>query len=374
MAQSKGIYNVQVVKRLFGLDHLRALAIILVFVFHYGRLFQHPDWTYTISQFGWTGVDLFFVLSGYLISSQLFSSIAEQQAISFRSFFIKRIFRIIPAYLFVVAIYFLFPFCREREGLAPLWKYLTFTQNLGLNLHTHGTFSHAWSICIEEQFYLFLPIILATLVYFKVLKKSNILIVLLFGMGLLIRAYLWHKAVLPFKEQNDSWTYWYQWIYYPTFCRLDSLLSGVLIAVIFQFYPTHKMKLLEYGNPLLLLGIVVLTAAYFIFIDQETILASVVGFPMVSLGYGLMVLGAMCSTSILYTFNSRITATIASLSYSIYLIHKITIHLTQEYFTSLSIEKDSNMMFLICIITTLISAFIMNKIIEKPFLLLRDRI
>ena len=374
MAQSKGIYNVQVVKRLLGLDHLRALAIILVFVFHYGRLFQHPEWTNTISQFGWTGVDLFFVLSGYLISSQLFSSIAEQQAISFRSFFIKRFFRIIPAYLFVVAIYFLFPFCREKEGLAPLWKYLTFTQNLGLDLRTQGTFSHAWSLCIEEQFYLFLPLTLATLVYFKVFKKSYFLIVLLFILGILIRAYLWHKAVLPFNVQNDSWTYWYKWIYYPTFCRLDSLIAGVSIAAIFQFYPRLKMKLLQYGNPLILLSIAVLTVAYLICIDQETILASIVGFPIVSIGYGLLVLAALCSTSILYTFNSRITATIASLSYSIYLIHKITIHLTQEYFTSLSIEKDSNMMFLICIITTLISAFIMNKIIEKPFLLLRDQL
>ena len=374
MAQSKGIYNVQVVKRLFGLDHLRALAIILVFVFHYGRLFQHPDWTYTISQFGWTGVDLFFVLSGYLISSQLFSSIAEQQAISFRSFFIKRFFRIIPAYLFVVAIYFLFPYCREREGLAPLWKYLTFTQNLGLDLRTQGTFSHAWLLCIEEQFYLFFPLTLATLVYFKVFKKSYILIVLLFAFGFFIRAYLWHKAVLPFNVQNDSWTYWYKWIYYPTFCRLDSLIAGVSIAAIFQFYPRLKMKLLQYGNPLILLSIAVLTVAYLICIDQETILASIVGFPIVSIGYVLLVLAALCSTSILYKFKSRITATIASLSYSIYLIHKITIHLTQEYFTSLSIEKDSNMMFLICTITTLLSAFIVNKIIEKPFLLLRDRI
>lgn len=55
--------------KLWGLDHLRALAIILVFFFHYGRLFPHPEWTTTLGKFGWTGVDLFFVLSGYLISS-----------------------------------------------------------------------------------------------------------------------------------------------------------------------------------------------------------------------------------------------------------------------------------------------------------------
>lgn len=52
--------------KLHGLDHLRALAITLVIVYHYGHLFPHPEWTNTVSEFGWTGVDLFFVLSGYL--------------------------------------------------------------------------------------------------------------------------------------------------------------------------------------------------------------------------------------------------------------------------------------------------------------------
>ncbi|HET9135669.1 MAG TPA: acyltransferase, partial [Candidatus Kapabacteria bacterium] len=118
--------------RLNGLDHLRALAITLVFLFHYGGLFPHPDWVAEISRFGWTGVDLFFVLSGYLISSQLFSSIASNGSFSYRAFFIKRFFRIIPAYLVVVGLYFLVPILREREGLTDLWRYLTFTQNFGL--------------------------------------------------------------------------------------------------------------------------------------------------------------------------------------------------------------------------------------------------
>jgi peptidoglycan/LPS O-acetylase OafA/YrhL len=55
----------------------------------------------------------------------------------------------------VVALYFCFPYVREREALAPLWKYLTFTQNLELDISSQGTFSHAWSLCIEEQFYSF---------------------------------------------------------------------------------------------------------------------------------------------------------------------------------------------------------------------------
>jgi peptidoglycan/LPS O-acetylase OafA/YrhL len=65
--------------RLNGLDHLRAFAIAYVFVAHYSTLFPHPKWLEGIGSFGWTGVDLFFVLSGYLIGGQLLRSIAAQQ-------------------------------------------------------------------------------------------------------------------------------------------------------------------------------------------------------------------------------------------------------------------------------------------------------
>ena len=94
--------------KLHGLDHLRAFAIMYVFLFHYGRFFPHPEWTNTISKFGWSGVDLFFVLSGYLIAAQLFKNIAQQKTIEIKDLFIKRFFRIIPIYLVTVAVYFYF--------------------------------------------------------------------------------------------------------------------------------------------------------------------------------------------------------------------------------------------------------------------------
>lgn len=102
-----------------GLDHLRAFAILFVFLYHY-QFFGHPDWEKNISQFGWTGVDLFFVLSGYLIAGQLFASIKRNAPIHLHEFFIKRFFRIIPAYLVMLALYSLFPLLRERDPLSPL--------------------------------------------------------------------------------------------------------------------------------------------------------------------------------------------------------------------------------------------------------------
>ena len=77
--------------KLAGLDHLRALAIIMVMLFHF-RLFGHPDWVLSIGSFGWTGVDLFFVLSGYLIASQLFSRIANGKNISVSGLSISNVF------------------------------------------------------------------------------------------------------------------------------------------------------------------------------------------------------------------------------------------------------------------------------------------
>ena len=65
-------------KRLSGLDHLRALAIILVFIWHY-RQWDKPDWTNSLGSFGWTGVDLFFVLSGYLIGGQLLKKVPKER-------------------------------------------------------------------------------------------------------------------------------------------------------------------------------------------------------------------------------------------------------------------------------------------------------
>ena len=372
MHQTIGTENQKV--KLYGLDHLRAFAIGFVFLFHYGRMFPHPEWTNAVSKFGWTGVDLFFVLSGFLISSQLFATIASHETISFKTFFIKRFFRIIPVYLFTLSLYFLFPIVREREALAPLWKYLTFTQNIELDLRTQGTFSHAWSLCIEEQFYLLLPIVLMILAHFKLIKKGFFLLIVLFVSCFLVRLYSWNALVLLYKQMDDYWAYWYKWIYYPTYCRLDGLLVGVAVAAIVQFAQKIHCWVNRFVYWVLGLGIAILVIAYYVCVDQESFIASIWGFPLVSLGYGLLVWVAVCPASLLYKLNSKLSAGVASLSYSIYLIHKIVIHLTQDIFSTYQIEKDGNPMFIICIGTTLVAAFLMRLLIEKPFMKWRDYI
>jgi peptidoglycan/LPS O-acetylase OafA/YrhL len=357
--------------KLAGLNHLRALAILLVFIFHY-RLFEHPEWVVSIGSFGWTGVDLFFVLSGYLISSQLFKQITQGKNIRIKEFYFKRFFRIIPAFTVVVALYFLVPVFKEWEALPPLWRFLTFTQNIGLNRITTGTFSHAWSLCIEEQFYLVLPIIIAIAIYFKAGKKALYLIPVLFVAGFIIRIVTWHQIIEPTIGTNNFQNTWMKWMYYPTQTRLDSLLAGITLASVLEFLPNLKNRITKHGNLFLWIGLIVITAAYFLCSNFVSYQTGVFGFPLIAIAYGIIVMSAVSNNSVLYNFKSRITTTIATLSYALYLTHKAIIHLTQDCFSKIGVEADSNLMLLLCVIFCFLAAWILHQLIEKPFLKWRD--
>jgi peptidoglycan/LPS O-acetylase OafA/YrhL len=359
--------------KLLGLDHLRAFAITYVFLFH-ARIFGHPQWAETVGAFGWTGVDLFFVLSGFLIAGQLFSKIAKSKPILLREFFLKRVFRIIPAFLTVVMLYYFFPVLREGDKIAPLWRYLTFTLNIWLDRDVCNTFTHSWSLCVEEQFYLILPAIIVLCTYFKMGKKAAYIIIALFLAGFIIRIWSYDTLALPFLNTPRGNNIWAMYIYYPTYTRLDGLLVGVSIAGIFTFYPHIKTRLDEYGNALLLAGIALLIGCSFLSADQSTFSATVFGYPLIALGYGAVVAGAVCPSCILYKFKSKLTANLATLSYSIYLIHKLMITIAQKVFVQFGVDKNSNLMFVIGIISSITGALLLRYLVEKPFLRIRDRI
>jgi peptidoglycan/LPS O-acetylase OafA/YrhL len=241
-----------------GLDPPACVRDHFCFLYHYGRLFPHPDWVNMISEFGWSGVDLFFVLSGYLIASQLFKNIGQQKNIPVQEFFVKRFFRIIPIYLLQLPYIFYFLLLGKENRCRRSWKYLTFTQNIGLDISKHGTFSHAWSLCIEEQFYLLLPFILIVLIRLNIPQKGYWILIALFISGFIIRAVFY----LNFAA-DINWLYWYKWIYYPTWGRLDGLLVGVGIAVLLQFKPAFAKKILAHENILLFAGLFMFVATGF---------------------------------------------------------------------------------------------------------------
>ena len=354
----------------FGLDHLRAFAISFVLIFHY-QFFGHPQWVESIGKFGWTGVDLFFILSGFLISTELFKELSKTGALSLKNFYIKRSFRILPAYLLVVVIYFLFPAFHEREALSPLWRFLTFTQNFGLNIRQSGTFSHVWSLCVEEQFYMVFPLVLLSLFHMQNLKIGGFILGAFAILGVVLRLLMWYKFVLPYAKTDDFVVQWYKYIYYPIYNRLDGLLIGIAIAALFHFRRALAARIANYGNWFLLGGLIILACAYNLCTDAHSFYATIWGFPLVALGYGLVVICAVSPGSIMHRYQSIITSKLAGLSYGIYLIHKGIIHLVQKYAVDWGVPADSTRMFLICMFFVLLAALLLRFLVEKPFLRLR---
>jgi peptidoglycan/LPS O-acetylase OafA/YrhL len=369
--------SINATHKFYGLDNLRAFAIIMVFLFHYPRWFEHPDWFPDIVKFGWTGVDLFFVLSGFLISSQLFAQIKKEGSFSMKDFYIKRFFRIIPIYFFVLAIYFLFPFFSDDFGkgqtLPPLWKFLTFTQNFGADSANARTFGQVWSLCVEEHFYLFLPITLLLLLKTGVYKKASLLLLIIFVAGFGIRSFFWYEVYIPQSNGIENKLLWIQTIYLPTYNRLDGLLTGVAIAALYNYLPVHFSKLTKYANGIIAVGLLILNIAYFKFGNDYTFGRSVFGFPLVSIGFGCLVLGSILPNSLLYNWNSKILTKIAELSYALYLIHMAVILSTQTLFFELGFAKDSNLTFIVSTVFCVLIALMLHYSIEKPFMKMRGR-
>jgi len=358
-------------QKLHGLNHLRALAILLVLLYHYCKLFPHPAWTETWGSFGWVGVDLFFVLSGYLIASQLFEEIKNSRSVNLKEFYIKRFFRIIPAYLTVVFFYFAIPEFKEREGLPPLWKFLTFTQNLGLDLRTQRAFSHAWSLCIEEQFYLLFPLVLLLLTFTKERKIILWCLLFLFTSTVLLRLLSWNMFLVPLEGDPDFGFSWAKYIYYPTYNRLDSLLVGIGLAAVSKFFPKTKAILDRNYLVFLIGGLLLIVASYFICREQASFSASIFGFSLVALSFGCITAAALSPDCFLHKYGSKITSTIALLSYSVYLLHKGIIHLTQDICTEKEFDVEGTTVFLLSMIATFLAAAVLYLVVEKTFMKIR---
>jgi peptidoglycan/LPS O-acetylase OafA/YrhL len=361
--------------RLHGLDHLRALAIVLVMTHHY-RLGM-PTWLEPVRNIGWTGVDLFFVLSGYLMGYQLLKEIKETNNISFKRFYLKRFFRIIPAYIVVLILYYSLKNYKEGTGMPPLLKFLTFTQNFGLDVLHGKSFSHAWSLCIEEQFYLLLPITILIIFLFKIQSNAIYLIVILIIIGFILRLYNWYQYIQPFIESGDDLKVqlgFLENIYYPSYNRMDGLLFGVSIAAILNFKPKFMNYISRYGNFVLLIGIGIFILAYNVCNHFLSFNTAIYGYTLVSFAYGLIVMAALCPSCILYKLKSKTTFVIATLSYVVYLSHKQLFHLIKLGIDNIGIDSQSTWLFWICLIIAGLGGLVLHLVIEKPFLQLRDKI
>ncbi len=357
-------------ERLTGLDLLRTIAIFMVVVWHLPLSLFPFRWKPAT----WAGVDLFFVLSGYLIGSQLLRPYTRQTEPSYLDFLLRRALRVLPAYLTVVLAYFLIPAFRERPTISPWWKFLTFTQNFDLNPEKTGSFSHAWSLCVEEHFYFILPLIV-----YGLMRKPSFNRVALFAgfvvlFGLIARSLLWIHFIQPLDHDDPQLqSLFLEYIYYPTYTRLDGLLVGVLLAATRLFRPAWWQRVVFHSNALFCAGIAVLIGAFWVCQSMFSFATAMIGYPLLAMGFGLLVMACLSPRSILSRRRFFGATTGATLAYSIYLTHKEVMHLDHKYL-SRWIPLNGIVGWSVYLGSFLIVAGLLYFCIERPGLRLRDRL
>jgi peptidoglycan/LPS O-acetylase OafA/YrhL len=218
-------------ERIKALDGIRGLAIGMVLLWHLFIGETHfavgsvGAYAQRLGSLLWMGVDLFFVLSGFLITGLLMDS--RQAEGYFKKFYVRRAFRIVPAYAVLLIAYWLTshwtgitPAAREwlLEGCPPLWSCLIFFQNymMGYAESSTGKFlSSTWSLAVEEQFYLILPLVV------RVCSGRLLWLALMsmFFIGWGVKAWLFMAGVSAAS------------VWMPLPCRLDAFMAGSLGAV-----------------------------------------------------------------------------------------------------------------------------------------------
>ena len=360
-------------RRLPGLDLLRAIAIVSVMLFHSYVVGGLGERLSSISAYGWMGVDLFFVLSGYLIGSQLLQPLSRGVPISFRDFYLRRAFRVLPAFAVVLGLYVLWPRFREAEGMQPVWQFLTFTMNLLIDARHHKAFSHAWSLCVEEHFYLLFPWLAWALTRVPSWRKCVTVCVGVLAFGMLLRGELWVHEIAPVRGLADGGVgvRFLQDIYYPTYSRLDGLLAGVVVASIQAYRPLWWARLQANANLLLVAGLGVLAAAIWVFGNRLAFGATVVGYPLLSLGLALLVASAATAQGSLGNLRIPGAKWIALASYSLYLSHKAVFHLVHDALPA-DMRAGGLLIFAIYALATFAAGAMLYYGVERPFLRLRE--
>ena len=350
---------------------MRALAILWVMLWHM-RLALRPGLWSGPANYGWMGVDLFFVLSGYLIGSQLLRPYIRGSRPSIGGFYMRRAFRVLPAYLTVLLFYFAIPGFREAPGLSPAWQFLTFTENFRIDYANDQAFSHVWSLCVEEHFYLVLPLLILLLMRRPSFGKALGVILGILCFGIAIRAYVYLHHVAIFPRDDDAFALAYvEKIYYPTHTRLDGLLVGVTLATIKTFRPAWWQRTMSHGYLLLVGGIALCAWAMWLFADRLSFSASVIGFPLLAVGLGLLVSSSIAPSSPLSKI--RGFGLVAALAYSAYLTHKEVIHFVRIQVPKL-VEARGWVALIVYFAFSFAAAFVLYMAIERPFLRLRERI
>jgi peptidoglycan/LPS O-acetylase OafA/YrhL len=336
-------------RRIPQLDAARGLAVLLVFV-HNTDMYPSLHLG-LIAKNGWMGVDLFFVLSGFLITRILIDTKHSQGY--FKNFYTRRCLRIWPLYYSTILFMFVaVPFLRPPntqalfwERSSPWWAYPLFLQNLLVPVPTgaSGLLAVTWSLAIEEQFYLVWPLV----VRFCSEAQLRKLVLGVICVSPALRFYLSLHGVN---------------IYSNTFCRLDGLMAGALLALIVRsssFVPSHWV-----------------TGAWITLITSAPLALTIdaphtrwIVFSLVALASMSFVYLALFSKQswLQAILTNRFLVYTGTISYGIYLLEKIP----ADFIKAVHLEKHPVLAFSITAGATYAMAVLSWNLLEKPFLQLK---
>jgi len=371
------------------LDGLRAIAILLVLLRHATRpfdaagepLLQLGPWRAgSLLVNGWTGVDLFFVLSGFLIGYHLVRRWrAGDPGRQLRRYVEKRLLRIVPAYYFVLIAVVLgaFPFYsleRARLGARTLY-HLAFLQDyLGSDIVVAF-----WSLGVEEKFYLLAPLVVVPLARRAGARRFLPLVaVLLLAPAARLATYL------SLGSPADYLTY-FERLRSPFHLSLDGLVVGTAIALAYSDEALwRRLATPERGRALLRGGIVaaLLLLAVAPLVDSVSALEAALLATAIALVFGALVAGALaCGEGPLKAFlSSRFLLFFSKISYSLYLVHMLFMEPVARALDRFpawrELGVDGRFLVYLPVYATLSIAAgtLLHYLVEKPFLRLKDRL
>ncbi|HUS00098.1 MAG TPA: acyltransferase [Chitinophagaceae bacterium] len=347
------------------LDGIRGLAILLVITYHYFGFLK-------IFSFGWTGVDVFFVLSGYLITSRLYAFKNDKNY--FSKFYTNRALRILPVYYASLIIFYAgFNLLLSPVNLPSItyynnnwWSFLLFLENWTFikQLPSQDHLLHFWSLAIEEQFYLIWPLF----IYIFLSKKYfNRLIVLLLLAIITLRCliYLQHPT---FKD--------FHYYFFNTFCRMDGFIMG---GGLFLLQQKRNLKPVQNGY-LFLLGVIAI-GIYFTNTSQANPFISTIGFTLLALFFAGLInfVTINPNSSLSKVFKVGWLIFIGRISYGLYIYHWIIYRIVHPRFAfwmnNMIIDKDlvNWISLVVCLIVSLVISTVSYFYFESYFLKLKRK-
>jgi peptidoglycan/LPS O-acetylase OafA/YrhL len=354
---------------LVGLDLLRLLAIVLVLGRHMpsipeswpaGVRFLFLMWR----RGGWVGVDLFFVLSGFLVSGLLFTEYRSTGRLGIGRFYMRRGWKIYPPFFVLIAASVLMDL---REGL-PIRSVRLASELFFLQSYLPGLWNHTWSLAVEEHFYLLLPLALALMLRRNPNSLTPLRPILSLAAGVAVVALASRLLNWYVRPSYGNLTH-----LFASHLRLDSLFFGVAISYAYHFHSSRFDRLFAPRRRFLMLGGALLLAPAFAFRLETTPFIYTIGLTIFYVGSGMMLVGILMSQ----IPPSRLVdalATLGKYSYSIYLWHIFVsvwgIALVEG---TLDRELETGTRLAMYFVGSFGLGIAMAKVVEVPVLRIRDR-